>query len=303
MDFKMPLFNRKRLAILSLISIATLLFVLYFALDDLDQRNIVLPSGYRPEWDLSSLNAHDQAIADKILEQPFIYLDEGGQSSVYLSADGDTVLKLFKFKRFRPYFFVNLLPDTYPFKSFRDRHIAAREKKLLTVFKGYKIAYELHRHESGLLLVQLNPAPSTKSITLVDKYHRERKIDLNDVSYILQESGAMLSKELSRILDQGNVPLAKKRIDQLFDLYLSEYRKGFYDADHGVIHNIGYKNGYLFHLDVGKFTLDERMKDPAFYKKDLNKVMAKVQLWINHKYPQYAQELNSYIKHVTQGIS
>jgi hypothetical protein len=292
----MRFFNLKNCGwlFLALLSILGFYYVLF--LNNFDSHPITSELPYHPEWEISTPDSATLAKINQILEQPFIYLDEGGQSYVFSSTDQKYVLKLFKFKRFRPSFLIKILPPIFPFKSYREQHIAKREKKLMTAFNGYKLAYDLHQHASGLIFIQLNPSNQSKWIILVDKGGRQRKLNLAKVSYVLQERGEMLSTDLSRILQQGNLSIAKQRIDQVFDLYLSEYHKGIYDLDHGVMHNIGCIRNRLFHLDVGKLVADEKMKEPEFYQKDLIKIAAKLQRWISWQYPQYAQELIKYME-------
>ena len=55
-------------------------------------------------------------------------------------------------------------------------------------------------------------------------------------------------------------------------MYISEYKKGIYDRDHGVMHNTGFVEDYPFHLDVGKFSKEESMRQVKFYKKDLERI-------------------------------
>lgn len=267
-------------------------YFLFFSYDELHPSHISSNLPFHSEWQISGQPPID---THQIFDMPFVYLSEGGQSFVFSSSDQKYVLKLFKFRRFRPNIFVKYLPNFFPFKNFKDKHISKREQKLISAFNGYKLAYELHQKESGLIAVQLNPSHQSKWVTVIDKQKNIRKINLENVSFVLQEQGEMLSVDLSRILDQGNTLIAKQRIEQILKLYLSEYLKGIYDLDHGVMHNIGCIDGRLFHLDVGKFVADERIKQPQNYEKDLIKIISKLQIWINKRYPQYSQELTNYM--------
>lgn len=262
-----------------------------FLHDDLRSINITSPLPYRPEWEISPLTEQEIIKINEIFEQPLSYLSEGGQSSVFSSADNHYVLKLFKFRRFRPSKFVNFLPDISLFSAYRNKHLAKREKGLIAPFTGHKLAYDLLQHESGLIFIQLNASHSPRPVTLIDKRGFKRYVDLGNATFVIQEKGVILSDELSRLLDQRDLVAAKMRIRQLFDLYVSEYRKGIYDLDHGLMHNIGCVENRLIHLDVGKLIHDSRMKNPEFYRIDLAKKAAKVRSWINTKYPQYNQEL------------
>ncbi len=292
----MKFLNLTMIGLFGVFCAAVLLYQFLLSKDDLHIDFITSQIPARSEWEMSSMHLEDLAKVDLLLSQPFIYLGEGGQAYVFSSADQQYVLKLFKFRRLRPSVSVRMLPDVYPFKSYRDKHIAKRQNKLMTAFNGHKLAYDRHRQESGLIFVQLNPTSSSKVISVSDKKNRTKTIKLDNVSYVIQKKGEMLSRELSTLLQQDKLADAKQLIDQVFQLYLSEYRKGIYDLDYGVMHNIGSVEGIIFHLDVGKLTADERIKQPEFYQGHLIKTAVKLQAWIHQHYPAYSPELTQYIE-------
>jgi hypothetical protein len=290
-----------------LIFISIVLFVLFlvayplFFDDDLHPSNIMSPLPYQKEWSISPPDKGQEEQVNSILSQPFFYLSEGGQSIVFMSADHSYVLKLFKFKRFRPSILINLLPDPF-FHSYRTAHKTKRTKKLLAAFKGYKLAYDHLRQESGLIFIQLNPSSSVRLITLIDKRGLKRSINLQKATYIIQEKGEILSIALAHLLDKGELQKAQNLIQQLFLLYQSEYSKGLYDLDHGIMHNIGCVGDRLIHLDVGKIIDDEQMKQPNLYKKDLEKVALKISRWMSQHYPKYAEEMEQRMKEQLSAI-
>jgi hypothetical protein len=248
------------------------------------------------EWDTQNLSLDDQKNLQEILAQRFIYLDEGGQSYVFISENKEYVLKFFKFQKFNPSPLVRCFPNIYPFKTLKEKHALKRKKKLFTVFNGYKIAYELHREKSGLIFVQLNPSSNLLSVKVVDKNQHEHFLSLNQIPFVIQKNGSMLGANLSKILKDSDLPEAKKRVEQLYELYLSEYEKGICDLDYGIMHNIGCTTeGNTFHLDVGKFIFDEKFKQPKHFKKHLNNVGAKLKSWFGKHYPKYSEELAQHV--------
>ena len=79
-------------------------------------------------------------------------------------------------------------------------------------------------------------------------------------------------------------------------MYISEYQKGIFDHDHGVLHNTGFIGDQPFHLDVGKLNKDIRMREVDVYKKDLEHVVWKMDVWIKRSYPEYYQQLSDYLR-------
>lgn len=268
----------------------------FFINDDLRSINLTSPISSRPEWSIQQPSAKERETLEKILSQPFSYLGEGGQSTVFLSADRHYVLKLFRFRRFRPSFFVDLLSNFSWLTSYRQRHSAKREQKMVVAFNGYKLAYDVHAIESGLIFVQLNQPLKFRPIDLIDKWGFRRRVDLGKTSFVLQEKGEIFSTVLADSLSRGDLEGAKAQIDKLFNLYREEYRKGLHDLDYGIMHNIGVFQDRLFHLDVGKLIYDERIKLPEFQQKDFAKVAAKIQRWVEEYYPNYTDDVSRFLE-------
>lgn len=267
------------------------LFVYDTYVNDIRVSNVTEELPYKSEWDVPPLAQNEKEAVDKILSQTFTYVGEGGQSYVFASQDQQYVLKLFKYKRFRPAWYIHLLPNLPMFASIRDHHITSRARKLTTVFTGHKIAYTYNKQASGLLFVQLNPSHLPNPIALKDKLGITRQFDLGEMAFVLQEKGEMLRIVFPRLLAKGDVEGVKQRIGKIFAMYLSEYRKGIYDDDHGVMQNFGFIGDKPFHLDVGKFKQDESYKQPEVYQPDLAKVAQRIRLWMAKYYPRYSDEI------------
>ncbi len=266
----------------------------YFG-DDLKVKQITSNHSPRQEWEVSPLSEFEKAKIDEILGQTFTFTGEGGQSFVFVSDDGNYVLKLFKFKRFRPSALVKLLPEIELFADYRQQHTIKRENKWLAAFNGHKLAYDLNRRNSGLVHIKLN-AGDNKKVRLIDKWGFRRLIDLEKIPYVLQVKAKTLGDHMTTLLSKGKVDEAKEKINQLFHLYLTEYRKGIYDVDYGIMHNIGVVDDRLIHLDVGKMVYDERMKRKANTQYDLTKVATKVHSWVGRKHPKYSDQINAHME-------
>lgn len=270
---------------------------LYFnATDDFRVSNITYEMPYQKDWDIDTLNPKQELQLQHILSQQFAYLGKGAQSYAFASDDGKYVIKFFKFKHLRPSWFHSVLPSVSFVKEFKEKQAARKRRKLYGVFQGYKTAYDLHKQESGILFVQLNIQNNPQRNVIVrDKLGIKRTIALENIPFILQEKGETLRVVLKNFLDQGNLTAAEKRINDIFDLYVSEYQKGIYDHDHGVMYNTGFVGDRPIHLDVGKLVKEESMRDPKNAHADLLLVAAKMKAWTHQNYPQYEVQLSTYI--------
>jgi hypothetical protein len=252
---------------------------------------------FQIDWEITKSSSNE--IRNNILNQPFHYLGEGGQAYAFGSSDGHYVIKFFKFQRFRPNRFIEAFPNIGPFISFRSRHISKRQSKMVAAFSGYLLAYEQLPQESGLIWLQLNPSKDNKIVELIDQRGKYHKLDLNNVSYVLQVRGEELGTALANMLNQKNLPEAFQTIDKPFALFRAEFNQGIRDMDHGIMHNIGYSHdGTLFHLDVGKLIKDSSMKNALKRKEGLKIVASKIDQWTAKFYPEYREAISNHINQV-----
>lgn len=263
-------------------------FRLYYNLtDDFHLGNITYPMTYREEWDFP-LTAEKKEQLAAILNQKFYYLGKGAQVYAFESADGQYVIKFFKFKHLKPSVVIAALPSVWPFADIKKHNVARKMRKIEGVFQGHALAYRHDLEHSGLIYVRLNPkGPLNLHVDLVDKIGIERRLDLDPVVFVVQKKGRTLREVFTELLDAGNSKLAITRAEQILAMYVEEYKKGVWDRDHGISHNTGFIGDQPFHLDVGKFSYDVKMQAPSFYEQDLKHVAAKMEMWIKDNYPAY----------------
>lgn len=225
-----------------------------------------------------------------ILSQKYHYLGKGNQSYAFESEDSKYVLKFFKFGHLKPF----RLPIPF-LKEYFATKTKSQEKRFLKVFDGYQIAYSEDPENSALLFIHLNQTNDLKKTVLVtDQLGIEHTIDLDKIVFVLQEKVIPTKQILTDLFEQKDIEGVKRRISQLFDLYLAQYKKGLYDRDHNLIYNTGFKDEKAIRLDVGKFRKEDSFKDIANYKKDLEKIaFERILKWVKTYYPSYENEIAS----------
>lgn len=303
-----PLTRKKRVFLYALL-IALAFFAmirLYYRLtDDFRLANITDTLNYRPEWEVEPPSTAEKEKIDALLKQKYFYIGKGAQSYAFSSEDGQYVLKFFKFKHLRPSPLYDWMPSWMPFENYRTKQDARKKRKFEGVFSGYHLAYEVNRNESGLLFVHLNRTKDLyPTVTAIDKIGRQHLIDLDDVAFLIQVKAETMRTVLHRLLEEGDIELAKTRISQIFDLYVSEYKKGIFDHDHGIMHNAGFAENHPIHLDVGKLKKDENMKQQAYYSEDIALVARRMDKWLKENepkdYPELARHIEAEISEITQ---
>lgn len=281
-------------------AIALLLFGavrLYYRLtDDFRISNMTYQLPFEAPWQVPSLTSEEHQQLAQILGQKFSYIGKGAQCYAFVSQDQQYVLKFFKFKHLKPNFIVDLLPSIPPFKGFKQSCIERKKRKLIGVFNGYDLAYRENRQDSELIYLHLLPTTHLHlQATVIDKIGLERQIKLDDVVFLIQKKGETLRTRLNHLLKQERVQEAEQAISSILAMYISEYNRGIFDHDHGVMHNTGFIGNQPFHLDVGKLNKDDRMRQVDIYKKDLEHVVWKIDVWIKATYPQYYSEISHFL--------
>lgn len=278
---------------------------LYYRLtDDFRMSNMTYKLPFEAPWQAPPLTSEEHQRLAQIVNQKFSYIGKGAQCYAFVSEDQQYVLKFFKFKHLKPNLIVDLLPPIPPFKSFKQSCVERKKRKLIGVFNGYDLAYRENRKDSELLYLHLLPTNHLNlQVMVVDKIGLEREINLDDVVFLIQRKGETLRTRLTSLLKQERIEEAEQAISRILTMYISEYRRGIFDHDHGVMHNTGFIGEQPFHLDVGKLNKDERMRQVDVYKKDLEHVVWKIDVWIKASYPQYYQEISNFLAHEYQHLT
>lgn len=295
-------FTQRWLKVLCGLLIASLVLFglvrLYYTLtDDFRLANISYEIPNRTEWEIAAPSPNEKARLNAILNQQFFYIGKGAQSYAFGSEDGLYVLKFFKFKHLRPSFWLDILPSLSFFQDYRTKQMQRKERKLEGVFAGYHLAYEVHRNESGLLFLHLNKSKDLYPQVLVfDKMGLQHTIPLDDVVFLVQERAEPVRSVIHNLLQQRDIEGAKRKIDAILTLYLSEYAKGIYDNDHGVMRNVGFVGDRPLHLDVGKLKKNASIKEQVNYSRDLALVANRMGSWLSRYEPHDYPELKAYIE-------
>ncbi len=280
----------------AILAIAGVSRVYYALTDDFRLSNITSVVAHHPEWNLPPLAAVEEERLNAILAQPYRYLGKGAQSYVFASADGEYVLKFFKFKHLRPTPYLEWLPPFGPIATYVEKVKQRKERKLNGVFQSYLLAFHNDREESGLIFIQLNTeGNSSRKVSIEDKLGLHYEIPLEHYPFILQKRGVPLDATLDGLLKTGQLDAAKGKITQIFGLYAGEYRKGLFDHDHGVDRNTGFIGEQPIHLDVGKLLADESMKDKNSAQRDARLVGEKMKEWVKKHYNHYDEEMSAHI--------
>lgn len=258
----------------------------YKVTDGFAMGNIISDFSYNPNWETHTLDKKSKEQLDAILAQKFFYGGKGCQSYVFMSEDGQYVLKFVKYQRFRPQAWLDYLTFVPFVDPYRLRKIEKKKKKLEMLFESWKIAFDELQDETGLLYVHLNKGKDlNRQVTIYDKMGFEHQVNIDQMEFLVQKRASMLCPSITALMDQKDEDGARKLLDRLLGMVLSEYNRGLADNDHALMQNTGVYQGAPIHIDVGQFVHNEQIKNHDVYKQELFSKTFKFRKWLKKNYP------------------
>lgn len=254
------------------------------------ESNIKTDLSQEPDHGLAPLLAEERGELQKILDQPFRYLGKGCQSYVFLSDDGQYVIKFLKYQRFRPQGYLKFISEDQ-----FNKKLEQKKTKLSALLESWKIAYRDLKEETGLVYLHLNRGDHfEKPLVIVDKLGLSHAIDPDEVVFLVQKKAEMLCHTLLK----NDLVFGKEVIDRLMAQLLSEYERGLGDNDHALMQNTGLMGTKSLHIDVGQFSKEERFKNPATFKQELFSKTYKFRIWLSKHFPELEQYLTALLQEI-----
>jgi hypothetical protein len=214
--------------------------------------HVVTKLPYRAEWEAE----FPKEAALPLLEQKFYYLGKGHQSYVFESADGQVVLKFYRFPSHLRLFPWLKHPFSYAWSAKRQEIKAYNLQKLSDTFSSYRMAFQELREDCGLIAVHLNRSEDLRTfVVIVDQLGQEYAVDLDEVVFLLQ-------KKAERIFPrwENQDSLGKQRMaGEISQLIQRRCEKGIVDQDAILEKNYGWLGDRAIHIDVGRFAKVEEL--------------------------------------------
>lgn len=231
---------------------------------------------YNEEYATSEIGKEE---LERALSQKYTYFRRGGQAFVFLSEDGEYVIKFLKQRMFRPSWLLNHLPVP---RVFRDKRNWKRLDKLKRDFTSYKFAFEELRDQTGILYLHLNPTTHLKkNLRIIDRLNISHQINLDKFDFILQKRAEEVNSHIENLMNQNRIGEAKKAIADLISLIQLSEEKGYRDRDPDIQTNCGFIGNQAVKIDVGRFL----KKDQKYTKSELEKILQPFETWINERHP------------------
>lgn len=250
-----------------------------------------------PEWETSPLSPREWAEVDLALSQEYTYLGKGHQAYAFESKDRKYVLKFLKFQVYRYFSVVAKMPLPAAWEQWRTRKLTRKGEKRDDVFRSWKLAFEDLKDETGVIYIHINRTREfKKSIKLYNKAGFPYILPLDDYVFMVQRKADLIEDVFARSAHSHQIEEGKKLIDDMLALYISEYQRGLAEKDRYIVRNTGVYDGKPMHIDTGRLSKDEALKDVKLQHPQLVWKTSVMLEWLREEYPQFAEHLAARLK-------
>lgn len=255
---------------------------------------------FNPEWEPSSppTSLETEELL-KTLDQPFYYLAKGAQSYVFVSKDGQTVIKFFRLYHLRPPAWMMALSFPIPLQPYKICKMVEKRKELDNDFISYKIAFDEMKEETGLIYLHLNKTSHlNQHIRIYDKIGIAHELDLDKMEFLVQKKASLVYSSIDSLMKTQGQSAAEKAISALVELLVFRCKKGIFDKDPDLNTNFGFLGQHPVQIDIGRFRREAVCKTPKEYKDEIVRITDNLRQWLDGRYPILSEHLKSQIEKI-----
>ena len=216
----------------------------------------------------------------KILSQPFHYLDRGAQSFVFSSEDGAYVIKLFIFDSS-----IGLLARCLGRMEWKAGEKAVR---ILESCKAASLASE----ETALVYLHLGPSEETfPPLRLIGPAWKRSSIHSADYCFALQMRAEPFKKSLqSDYLEKDRNSFSRK-VDALYVLLNDRIARGIHNSDSDLFRNFGFINSdRAIEMDFGNYRIHQKWDQKA-KEREIERYRSKLVQCVDETMPEWKDEI------------
>ncbi len=238
-----------------------------------------------------------------LLGQQFHYFARGKQSFVFLSEDGEYVLKIFNNtyqRKIKALHLLSFLPWIGQWAKEKELYF---QSKLERTFESYQIAMSQMQEKSGLCYTHLFPSRSLpKKLTLIDPLHIAHTVDPNTMGFLIQKRVQLAYPCLKSWINEGKWEEAQAALHSLMELFFWKFRNGIADNDPLIRTNYGFAGTTACQIDVGPLSKDDSLKMIAHQQTEITRIVASLKKWLNENGPELIPFLDRELEdHLSSG--
>jgi hypothetical protein len=214
---------------------------------------------------------------ETLLTKPLLFLGMGSQCVVFAPSKEPYVCKICKASRYEMPSFLEKKPLSLLLKDHLAKKRKEKEKRRLSDFSSYQIAYEHLQQECGILFMHLHQTNSfAGSFTLIDPLLTQHKLDADKTLFYIQRKTALLSPYIQDLLKKKQKKEIELLLQQIIDLALQTGKKGIRMKD--ISHkNIGIYEKKPLWIDPGRLIQDPSFASNIEQKNSLDRLFLSLQ--------------------------
>jgi hypothetical protein len=234
----------------------------------------------RSEWEMPPTDSILQ-----ILNQPFTYLARGNQATVFTSADGQHVLKLFRYRRPR-------FPISHAIKSwFAKRHRKKPKHDLFSKMDKTLSAAHLAFTEASpftqVLFCHLNPTRGQLPIVQLQA-RRSFSLPLDSYRFVLQKRVTPFKTAL--LAAKEDPAKFQRLVDSFVQLIVDRSALGISNSDPNLSPNFGFLGEQAVETDFGNY---QPFHNPQERAAEIARYFLRFEHWLEKNAPEYTAYLST----------
>lgn len=225
---------------------------------------------FNPNWEMPLT---PEVLA--ILEQPFTYFSQGNQCTVFLSQDGKTVLKLFRYK-------TTLFPFLHRLKNcFKKKAKKPFQIKMEKTFNAAHLGCNEGKEFTQGLYCHLNITQGTPLFLKLGN----KKLAFDQTRFVLQKRVEGFKETL--LAARENPEEMHKLLDSFAALLLARFQKNIRNSDPNIGPNFGFLESQAIEMDFGNYQKIE--PNPEAQKAELSSYLNRLETALAKWAPEYSE--------------
>lgn len=243
-------------------------------------------SSHRKHYDKWEV-AHDPNAIRAILSQTFHYFGSGKTCYVFLSDDGQYVIKLFKQRHMRPFSWFEKIAG-YPLWPKAQRNLKKRLEFRHRLYDSFKLAYDEMRAATALVYLHLNRTTHLEQkLYFIDKKGKRFVLDADQQEFLIQKKADRIFPTIAHM----EIEPAKALIDSIIDLVNDRCQLGILDNDNNCERNLCVIDGKAVEVDIGELIKSTQYISESTRIKQLKDATRDLNLYLKNHLPELSHYL------------
>ena len=224
-----------------------------------------------------------------IVDQEFSFYLEDADAYLFLSEDGEHILKFFKMRKITPKYWLNHIPVPWLHKK-RLSKVVDRERIRQEMMGTLSAIYEQFRYQTGLVYLHLFKTDYLKTkVTLIDQNGKKRKVSLDEVPFDLRKRAVLVPDYLDKCLANGEEREAVTFLCSILDFVKRGCKLGFAGYSDKIDMDFGLLDGRLVYLSLSHIEKDDTYKTARSTLIEVFRISRSLDSWLQNRYPSLAQ--------------